>query len=403
MNSKLKTILAAFLILTLLATTTTAETITVIDNINHSQTSVQGIVEDGIYFISISELAKAIQLSVWWDPVQKKVVIKDGEEILSLTVGQKEARSAKETHLVKPPPQLVEGRVFVPIDFVVTVLNSVFLMKADWYKTARMLSIKPAAVIPASEKLARKAAPSVESPPEPITTKPSLREPSPRGPSDIDLELELPSLGVIEDKEKETPLERIIIDPGHGGDDKGVKGNSGWLEKEAALDLAKELKSALSIQFPDLVVILTRETDVSFDLDKRINLANSKQADLFISLHLGASSSPKIGGFHTYYCSALPPEKRQYEVLAKSTKLAEIIQQVASERFEQPMNPPQPAPLYGLSDCFMPAVLVEIGYLTNPWDEMRLKNKVEQKRLVAVLLEAIARYKRIREIEWMSF
>lgn len=408
LNPKLETILltAFFLILILPAAGAGAETITIIDNINHSQAKVQTIVEDEIRFVSISELARVIHLSVRWDAIQKKVAIKDGGEMLSLTVDQVEAKTAKKTYRVAPPPQLIEGRVFVPIDFVVTILDSVFQMQVDWYKAANILSIKPKAsrLITKEPSSKEEAASSevVKSEVESFPTEPSI-ESLPMKPIDVDAKSELPSLGLVEDEEEGSTLERIVIDPGHGGNDEGVKGISGMLEKDVVLDLAKDIRSILLTKFPDLVVTLTREADVSLDLDQRINLANSKRADLFISLHLGASSSPKIGGFRTYYCGNLSPEKKQYNVREKAAKLAEIIQQVAAERFEEPVCPPQPAPLYGLADCFMPAVLVEVAFSTNPWDEIKLKNKVENKKIVTVLLDAITRYKGIREIEGMGF
>ncbi|MDI6795111.1 MAG: copper amine oxidase N-terminal domain-containing protein, partial [bacterium] len=156
-SSSLRTILATvFLIFALPINKAGAETITVINNINHSQAKVRSMVKDEIYFVSISELAKAIDLSVWWDSIQKKVIIKDGEEILSLSVDQPEARSSTKTYKVNPSPHLVEGIVFVPIDFVVTILDSVFRMEVDWYETARILSLKPKVAILAQEESSTK-------------------------------------------------------------------------------------------------------------------------------------------------------------------------------------------------------------------------------------------------------
>ena len=94
----------------------------------------------------------------------------------------------------------------------------------------------------------------------------------------------------------------IIIDPGHGGTDLGATLRGGMSEKDAALDLARALRSALS-QRLSARVIMTRESDAEVSAARRAEIANEAGADLFISIHLDSEGSIKGGGFRVYTLS----------------------------------------------------------------------------------------------------
>ncbi|MFN4197315.1 MAG: N-acetylmuramoyl-L-alanine amidase, partial [Caldimicrobium sp.] len=96
-------------------------------------------------------------------------------------------------------------------------------------------------------------------------------------------------------------IRRIMLDPGHGGDDPGALGPNGLKEKDVVLKLAKLVGEKLTDKLPNVEILYTRSSDVFVPLVKRPALANTKKADLFISIHLNASPDPNSKGIETYY------------------------------------------------------------------------------------------------------
>jgi N-acetylmuramoyl-L-alanine amidase len=90
-------------------------------------------------------------------------------------------------------------------------------------------------------------------------------------------------------------LRTVVIDPGHGGDDAGVKGAKGTVEKDYVLQLARRLKGTIEGRL-GLRVLLTRDADENVPVDRRIALANNNKADLFVSLHANASVRASLQG-----------------------------------------------------------------------------------------------------------
>ncbi len=95
-------------------------------------------------------------------------------------------------------------------------------------------------------------------------------------------------------------LDRVVIDPGHGGHDTGTIGPSGLMEKELVLDVARRL-GALIAQRLGSEVVYTRSDDTFIPLEERTRIANDKKADLFLSIHANSSQLPRIAGSETFY------------------------------------------------------------------------------------------------------
>ena len=184
----------------------------------------------------------------------------------------------------------------------------------------------------------------------------------------------------------------IVLDPGHGGYDNGAKGPGGTLEKNVTLAFARILAQELSKTYE---VVLTRTDDYWVDLLTRTSMANHLNADMFISIHTGGSFLHQASGISLYYyekvsTSELMSEENSIEALKtndlrtlwsniqnkhqKTSKtLAELIMNRINEtpQFKAGV---QGAPLLVLEGADMPAVLVEIGYITNPVDEKYLND-----------------------------
>jgi len=196
----------------------------------------------------------------------------------------------------------------------------------------------------------------------------------------------------------------VVLDPGHGGQETGARGPDGTLEKSVTLALARLIAVELE---PDLKVVLTRTDDYLVELDNRTSLANHLNADIFISIHTGASFVHKIAGTSLYYYqnfSESDPRAEQNQLPAgrknnsgvrwqtvqniytdKSRKLAEIIQARLNHRASNPSRI-EGAPLAVLQGAAMPAIVIEIGYLTNPATEKSL----QEQRFLMDLAEQIS-------------
>ncbi len=217
----------------------------------------------------------------------------------------------------------------------------------------------------------------------------------------------------------------IVIDPGHGGKDGGAVGYKKYKEKDTVLKIAKMLQKKLSKK--GYKVYLTREKDIYLTLSERTKFANKKKADLFISIH--ANASPKtqkltLKGIETFFLSPAKTEKAK-RIAAKenkvavtsmndiskntlltllntakiiqSNKLAIDIQKGMLTKVRKKYNDVKDggvreAPFYVLVGAQMPAVLVELGYITNPKEADRLFNPFYQKNLTVGIANGINNY-----------
>jgi N-acetylmuramoyl-L-alanine amidase len=216
-------------------------------------------------------------------------------------------------------------------------------------------------------------------------------------------------------------LRTLVIDPGHGGEDEGVKGAGGAKEKDLALAVAKRLKSAVEARL-GIRVLLTRDDDRNVPLDDRSALANNNKADLFISLHANASFRKATAGLVIFTASfdggdgqteakpfaserlpafggglreidLVPWNLAQSGHLQQSATFAKILQQLLQGRVPLAAAPLDRAPLRVLEAANMPAVLVEMGYLSNAEQEALLAKPEFQTTFTQTALEAIVRFR----------
>ena len=181
----------------------------------------------------------------------------------------------------------------------------------------------------------------------------------------------------------------VIIDPGHGGDDDiGCKSQNGLVEKEIVLAVAKKIQT-LSIQH-GLNIYLTREQDVTKTRTQRVQFTNRKQGQLFLSLHCNASFAENHSGIRLYInnpngelrskagITKVIGQKginilNQANYLKQSRDYATILQNELNFFTEDEVTLKE-YPLIALSDVYMPAVLLELGYLSNIDDATKLSN-----------------------------
>ena len=225
---------------------------------------------------------------------------------------------------------------------------------------------------------------------------------------------------------EEPAVRTIVIDPGHGGENPGARGPAGTLEKEVALSIARKLRAEL-VNARGLQVFLTRDKDADVELDERTAIANNYKADLFVSIHANASRARGAKGSEVYFLSyqASDDESRmiaqqegaaapvagaapgsdlalilwdmaQAEHLEESSALASRIQEELAVVTSSEGRGVKQAPFRVLVGAAMPAVLVEVAFISNPDEEKLLASDAYQAKIAASLARGIERFRRER-------
>jgi len=228
----------------------------------------------------------------------------------------------------------------------------------------------------------------------------------------------------------------IVIDPGHGGIENGAVGPTGLQEKAVTLDLALRLRQLLE-RDPSIDVVLTREKDRVLGLDERTAIANHNRADLFLSIHLNSSPRASARGAESYFLStdATDDEARtlaalenrasgvdeenlvgdgqtkrsldlvlwdlaQNQFIAESSALAESVQRHMNDLVGTRDRGVRQAPFRVLMGATMPAVLIEVGFISNPEEENRFKSLGYRNQSVKAMAAAIKDF--LRNLERLS-
>ncbi|MFH1655818.1 MAG: N-acetylmuramoyl-L-alanine amidase [Candidatus Omnitrophota bacterium] len=219
-------------------------------------------------------------------------------------------------------------------------------------------------------------------------------------------------------------ISKVVIDAGHGGKDPGAVSRSGGKEKSITLDIAKRLKKVLESR--GIKTILTRSSDQYISLSRRAQISNKSGADLFISIHVNAHKSRQPYGFETYYFSEASDniaralevaENASYtneastnssrnlkailgdmiytENIAASKEVAKHICDNTCSIMGVRNRGIKSARFAVLKNADIPAILVEVGFISNPKEEKALRNSFYRQQIAEGLAAGIANYKRI--------
>jgi len=215
-------------------------------------------------------------------------------------------------------------------------------------------------------------------------------------------------------------VRKLVLDPGHGGGDPGAMTRQGLEEKEITLDVAERLRALLKDE--PISVVLTRTDDRSLSLERRVEIANSENADLFLSIHINSMAVPDRVGIETFYLGATSdPETARFaraENAGSGYSLADFrtllegvyagVRQDESRRFAGTLQAAyfdalrsvndrvqnrgvKTAPLVVLVGTRMPAVLAEISCISNAEEARRLGTPEYRSELARALLSGIRR------------
>ena len=217
-------------------------------------------------------------------------------------------------------------------------------------------------------------------------------------------------------------LERVVIDAGHGGNDVGTHGPSGYYEKDLTLDVAQRLGALISERMGSEVVY-TRSDDTYVGLEERTRIANERQADLFLSIHANSSPYRAAAGVETYVLNfttsktALQLAARENATSDRSIhELHNLLEKIAlkdkideSREFAAKVQNSlsvvsksgtqgaknrgiKSAPFVVLIGAEMPSVLAEIGFLTNSSEEVLLRKPEYRQKIAEALYKGISAY-----------
>lgn len=220
-------------------------------------------------------------------------------------------------------------------------------------------------------------------------------------------------------------IKKVVIDAGHGGKDPGAIGRSGLREKDVVLDVARRLANILKSS--GVEVVMTRSSDRYIELEARADVANNTEADLFISIHANANRVRSLNGFEIYYVgndvddyrralwsaqharldfdkssfsgSTLGLKTVLWDMIytsgrAQSVELARAICRSVDRDLDTKVIGVKGARYYVLKGTRMPAVLIEIGFLSNSSEERLLKNNAYRQSIAEAIADGVEDYAR---------
>ena len=221
-------------------------------------------------------------------------------------------------------------------------------------------------------------------------------------------------------------FDTVVIDAGHGGEDRGARGPGGLNEKDLVLSVARRLGALL--QAAGLEVVLTRDTDRTLSLEQRTSIANDARADLFLSIHANSARVSSARGAEIYFVSLEATDEQAERVaqreneafgmlgaaaqggrdplfeilldliatehLMESSEFARLAEgALARERVVTSRGVKQ-APFVVLMGVQMPASLIEIGFISNADEEKQMRTPEQRERIAAVLAGAVLEFGR---------
>lgn len=338
----------------------------VVDSEGKEITVIHSITKEQAQYISLDELFRVLSHKVdseikhQYIAITRHLTLNIKGKRIDFRMGQTNFTvEYEETHLLSSPPVVIDNKPMIPVEFITEFASQLFGFRAKLNKTAQILRI-----------IDEEAEPE-----EPEYTT-----------EDIEAFL-------------------LIIDPGHGGKDTGTKSRSGLVEKNLTLKLAQQLEEVCRNN--QIRVKLTRNTDRNLSPQQRADIANKSSAELFISIHFNASFLPKQSGFRIYINKpiSISSDSSEYQESEEEPKIKKFSQ---AEFLEQSREVAQwiaeelqsvklsgnivEVPLVTLRRVYMPAVLVELAYLSNFTDEAKISDQDTVDRIVSALFRVVQKF-----------
>jgi N-acetylmuramoyl-L-alanine amidase len=218
-------------------------------------------------------------------------------------------------------------------------------------------------------------------------------------------------------------ISKVVVDAGHGGKDPGAIGFSKTKEKDIDLDIARRVRDGLAKSGVD--VIMTRDKDEFISLADRTEIASQRNVELFVSIHANSNKTRRAHGIEVYYIGALNKEDQSEEQRRMNEKklcgllqmknssedvrkialnmlynhkltvgpgLADRLARELGQELRESSRGSKPQRFYVLRNTLIPAVLVEVGFLSNPQDEKGLKDPGYRQQIADAIVQSIVGY-----------
>src|SRR2546425_356844 len=347
------------------------------------------VTHDGRPYVELTKVAASLQTRVDATPVSTRARLRSGDNVVTLTRNWSQV--------------LVNGKPVV-LDAPVRVKHGVWLERAGPDGLLRVVFEGTAGTIRAT---------TLADPPRLVLDVTRPTEPA-----------------VREGREQLAPLKMIVFDAGHGGHDSGATGPTGLMEKDLVLDVTRRVTKLVEERL-SLKVRLTRDADYFVTLRDRTSFANRERADLFVSIHANAHRETATDGVETYFLSSEATDSAARQVAAaengvvqlesatgrgnggktdivrmilwdlaqsefqmESSRLAEVVHDSMTQSLRISNRGVKQAGFYVLGGAAMPAILIEIGFVTNPREEKRLKDTRYRDEIARAILTGLTEYKR---------
>ncbi len=340
-------------------------------------------------YIPIVPVIEHLGLDFEFHPSTGILTVGNRQGSVSFLTGRKEVFVNGRIEILSKRAYMEEGEVFIPSDGIDKMIRVLLRQKVQWEYKGGHFTVR------------------------------RIGEPEERSAPDSRGERVQPR------RRYEYEIQTIVIDPGHGGRDPGGVGFNGIEEKDIVLNVAEELKRELLKKNRYIKILITREMDEFVSLEERGRIANDTEPDentIFISIHANASFNKNTSGYETYFLSLDPIDEAARDVASmensvlsyetdnysdylseiinrivdveyrrESMKLAENIQKslrgtIGSDSTDRGVKS---AFFYVLKASKMPGVLIEIGFLTNKDEVLKLVQSDYQKRIARGIAEGI--------------
>lgn len=366
-------------------------------------------------------VAKEQKASFHWYPVQKTFTLVSPKDTAKFAIGLPYASVGSKSVQLTSAPELVNGKIWINADDVKKLFGTASSAVSSSSGSPVAVAPKSSATISSSSATVIPLKPSSSS----VAANKNVAT-SPKSSAAADKTVAAPKNETAGTREVKT----IVIDPGHGGKDSGALGANAQ-EKDIVLTVGKLLKKELEKE--GFNVKMTRDKDVFIELGQRANLANQWDGDLFISLHCNAvDATPErkkvIKGYHVYVLRA--PESEEDKAIARrENKVAtlygeknakeelspiewfklearlekykqnsymfteELLKANDGYKIRKQAGGVGGAGFMVLVGALMPAVLYEIGFISNLEDEAYMMSDAGQKDIAERISKAVANYK----------
>ncbi len=409
------------------------DSIYLVNTDNTTKDTIPSRVITGQVYISLAHLVEKLGMDWEWDRYSERFTASTEENTVAFIQNNPFYQINNSTFQLPKPPERDHGNLYVPVEIAADLFKKMSGKPLVWSESEQRLTMGEHADKKASENrviaeneatlktpavIDKKKVTGRKAPEEAVVTVPSV----PR----TDTTEKMKAEGRVE------VIKTVVIDPGHGGKDPGAIGQNGVKEKDVVLSISLALRDILK-EKTNLRVYMTRSTDEFIPLRQRTKFANDKKADLFISVHANSIAGNKkkksyVKGYKIYFLSQAKNEvdklaamiensvieleedvqKGDYlqnilidmannEFLSESQDLSILIAESfgkALTRVRALQKGVGQANFWVLNGAYMPSVLVETCFISNPNEEKLLTNKKFQKKIAGAISNAVVLFKK---------